>query len=160
MSKKEYYYKISKESKTGKTFLKMMNLGVEIQDIALEYINSIGFEAYRSGYWCYLGGVSCLLDPKPDVDLSKFKRVQDGYMPNLVYTKGKEINKKLKSFGSISIKSVIDLLGLGCLFIKFDVSAINELNIIIKTNVKSTNKDLEAIDASEYHECLIWKTKN
>ena len=106
----ELYYKISKESKTGKAFLEIMKRVNLFDDKEKAFREKYGIRSIL--HWSYyLRGVSaCRFYQKSDTDKKDWKKVEQGYMPR-VRCKNKELLKDFEELKSLSIKcSEVDVL--------------------------------------------------
>lgn len=107
----ELYYKVKKESKTGKAFMEIQNRKKKFDDKALSVMEKYGISnMYRIG-WDLCGVYTCKFNTPPDK--TDWKRVDDGYMPK-VRSKNKELLDDFKELKALSVKrqEVDILLGL------------------------------------------------
>lgn len=108
----ELYYRVEKESKTGKAFMEIQARKKKFDDKAQSVMDKYGIRCmYRIG-WDLCGVQTCKFNTPPDK--TDWKRVDDGYMPK-VRSKNKELLDDFKELKALSIKrSEIDnLLGHG-----------------------------------------------
>lgn len=104
----ELYYKVEKESKTGKAFMEIQVRKENFDKKAHAVMEKYGIRCiYRIG-WDLCGVYTCKFDTTPDK--SDWKRIDDGYMPK-VRSKNKELLEDFKELKALSIKrSEIDAL--------------------------------------------------
>lgn len=108
----DLYYKVEKESKTGKAFMEIQARKDKFDEKAHSVMEKYGItNMYRIG-WDLCGVYTCKFSTPPDK--ADWKRVDDGYMPK-VRSKNKELLDDFKELKALSIKrqEIDDLLGHG-----------------------------------------------
>lgn len=107
----ELYYKVSKDSKTGKAFIAIIDRVKKFRKKATIVCEKYGIkEMYHIG-WDLCGVYTCKFHSTPD--RKDWKKVDNGYMPN-VRSKNTELLQDFAELKELSVKrSEIDcLLGL------------------------------------------------
>lgn len=104
----ELYYKVPKDSKTGKSFLSIIERLETFHKKAIAVAKKYGIkEMYNIG-WQLCGVYTCHFEKQPD--RKDWKKVDDGYMPK-VRSKNKELLKDFDELKKLSIeRSEIDEL--------------------------------------------------
>lgn len=139
----ELYYKVSKDSKTGKAFLKIIDGVEKFRTKAKQICEKYGIiEMYRIG-WDLCGVYTCIFKQIPD--RTDWKKVDDGYMPK-VRSKNKELLQDFAELKKLTIKrSEIDnLLGLDNPFYQVGYEIFDDCIVFI-TDDKNDIKHQDAV---------------
>lgn len=111
----ELYYRVEKESQTGKAFMAIQVRKEKFDEKAHSVMKKYGIKAmYRIG-WDLCGVYTCKFETPPDK--ADWKKVDDGYMPKKT-SKNNELLDDFKELKDLSIKrqEIDDLLGHGDVF--------------------------------------------
>lgn len=108
----ELYYRVEKESKTGKAFMEIQARKKKFDDKAKSVMDKYGIRSIYRISWDLCGVQTCKFNTPPDK--TDWKRVDDGYMPK-VRSKNKELLEDFKELRALSIErsEIDDLLGHG-----------------------------------------------
>lgn len=99
----ELYYKVEKDSVTGKAFMNIHERELRFREKAQEVMAKYGIKKmYRIG-WDLCGVHTCVFDTPPNRE--DWKRVDDGYMPK-ARCKNVELVEDFKELHGLTIKRV------------------------------------------------------
>lgn len=106
----ELYYRVEKESKTGKAFMDIQARVKKFREKAKSVMDKYGIKQMYHIGWDLCGVYTCKFSTPPDK--ADWKRVDDGYMPK-IRSKNKELLDDFKELKALSIKRIAidNLLG-------------------------------------------------
>lgn len=146
----ELYYKVEKESKTGKAFMEIQARKDKFTEKAHSVLEKYGITSmYRIG-WDLCGVYTCKFSTPPDK--ADWKRVDDGYMPK-VRSKNKELLDDFKELKALSIKrqEIDDLLGHGDPFHQVGYEIFDDCIVFISDDKHPTRcSDVKPISNTVY----------
>ena len=104
----ERYFKVEKDSKTGRAFMEIMARKAKFDDKAKAVCDKYGIRQMYCIGWDLCGVHTCKMNTTPDK--ADWKKVDDGYMPK-VRSKNKELLADFAELHALSIRrDEVDLL--------------------------------------------------
>lgn len=105
------YYKVPRNSETGKKFAEIEKRKHECFDAVKEFIKPFGATQFRYSRWSLWGGIdSIILENEPDLKIWKKVGYQE-YYPKANSKEGKELIKKMKELPTVSFNDLNSIVG-------------------------------------------------
>lgn len=144
------YYRVKKESKTGKAFMEIQARVEKFREKAKSVMDKYGIKQIYHIGWDLCGVYTCKFNTPPDK--ADWKIVDDGYMPK-VRSKNKELLSDFKELKDMSIKrqEVDDLLGHGDPFHQVGYEIFDDCIVFISDDKRPTRcSDAKPISNTVY----------
>lgn len=149
-------FKTKRTSETGKKFLELEKELRAAKEATLQFIDEIGAEAYRPGYFSLQGGIGEIYFPKGYEIPKYFKKSRwDGYVPNLKYKQGKILQAKINKLPTVRWDKANACIGYEAIDSHIGYSFQHPDYILYTTKEKwncPTPDDCEEITTTEFNE--------
>jgi len=105
----DLYYKIPKESETGKKFTSVFLRVDEVQETVNKVLDKYGFQEYRSH--SIAGDIWCFCTPVAELDMKMWRKREDGYTPRKSTKAGRALAEEIEKNPSVSRKALNSCIG-------------------------------------------------
>ena len=106
------YYKVLKDSDTGKKFAELIQRGEACAEAAKKFLERHGFTKYRPSRISYNGGISACASPKETPNPKIWKKAKNGdYMPRCNTNEGRAVMEKIEALPIVDIDELNNIVG-------------------------------------------------